>query len=345
MSQFIRTFWLIFCLFLTACTGIYTPVLGDSSQPVERLHYDPNATATRTPFLPLPPTPTSVVTLTPAFSATPLPIQEKSATPTPWTEGLETPPEQVSILVLGSDWRPNGGYRTDIIQLVILQTGSGSANIVSFPRDLYLYLPGVGPERINTAFAYGGFSMMKSAFAYNFGIQPDHYMMTNFNGFVHIIDTLNGIDVEVEKELTDKCDLPNNVKGYCSITPGIAHMDGATALWYVRSRYSTSDFDRGRRSQEVLGGIVHQLLTLQAITKAPELLNTLQDSVETDMTTREILALAPVLPHLAEPDRIRRYTIGPSEGWPYIVPETGSWVFWPDLVAIQAILQQAMYFP
>lgn len=345
MSQLKIVFWLPLCLFLTACTSISLPIMGDSSQPVEQLRYDPNATATRTPFLPLPPTPTPIATLTPLFSATPLPRQEKTATPTPWTEGIEAPPEQVSILVLGSDRRPNGGFRTDIIQLVILRSDSGSANIVSFPRDLYLYLPGVGPERINTAFGIGGFSMMKSVFSYNFGVQPDHYVMTDFDGFIHIIDTLNGIDVEVEKELTDKCDLPNNVNGHCTVSPGTVHMDGAMALWYVRSRYSTSDFDRGRRSQEVLGGIARQLLTLQAISKAPELLNVLRDSMETDMTTGEILALAPILPRLAEPGHVRRYTIGPSQGSPYIIPETGYWVFWPDLVAIQSILQQAMYFP
>ncbi|MCC6148442.1 MAG: LCP family protein [Anaerolineaceae bacterium] len=336
---------LLLCLFLMGCTPFSVSSSEQPVQKVERLHFDPNATATLTPFQPLPLTPTSDKTNTPSFTEEPAVEPQKTATPTPWQTGLEPPPEQVSILVLGSDRRPNAGFRTDIIQLVILETNTGNANIVSFPRDLYLYLPGVGPERMNTAFGFGGFDLMKSVFSYNFGIQPDHYVMTDFGGFTHIIDTLGGINVEVEQELTDKCSLPTAVNKYCTVSPGNVFMDGKTALWYVRSRYSTSDFDRGRRSQEVIVGISRRLLSLQAITKAPEFLNILQNSVETDMTPAEILALAPILPRLVEPGHVRRYTIGPSQGWPYVVPETGAWVFWPDLVAIQSILQQAMYFP
>lgn len=321
------------------------PNIEGVSQPIERLRHDPNATATRTPFLPVPPTPILPAAQGLIVTPTPPGAAPSTATPTAWQAGIETPPEQVSILVLGSDLRPGGGYRTDVIQLVIIRPDAGSANVVSFPRDLYLYIPGVGPERINTAFGIGGFELMQSTFSYNFGLKPDHYVMTDFNGFINIIDTLGGIDVEVEKELRDKCDLPTGVNGYCTVSPGINSMDGATALWYVRSRYSTSDFDRGRRSQEVMGGVARKLLSLQVLTKAPELFNILRDNVQTDMTPGEILALVPVLPGLAEPDHVRRYTIGPSQGTPYILPETGYWVFLPDLVAIQNILQQAMYFP
>lgn len=314
------------------------------TEPIIRLENNPVATATCTPFLPLPITPTAPTT------ATPVPTENTGdlATPTPtaWLDQIESPPDQVSILVLGSDRRPEtGGFRTDVIQLVILRPDSSSANIVSFPRDLYLYFPGVGPQRINTAFMYGGFDMMRSVFTYNFGVTPDHYVMTNFSGFTQIIEILGGIDVEVEKELTDKCDLPAVPLGTCTVSPGTVHMDGETALWYVRSRYSTSDFDRGRRSQEVIGAIVRRMLSLDVITKAPELYKKMRDSVETDMTAGEILALVPMLPGLAEPDHIRRYTIGPSNGWPYVVPENGAWVFWADLPSIQVILQQAMYFP
>jgi len=88
-----------------------------------------------------------------------------------------------------------------------------------------------------------------------------------------------------------------------------------------------------------------KLLSLQAVSKAPDLYDTLHESVETDLSLEELLKLVPVLPGLAEADHIRRYSIGPNQGTPYILPESGYWVFLPDLVSIQNILQQAMYFP
>lgn len=336
---------LLLCLAVAACNSFLAPFMDGVSQPVERIRNNPNATATLTPFMPI--LPTIAPTAEPESTATPdLQNQiEYSTTPTAWQEGIEIPPEQVSILVLGSDWRPKSGYRTDVIQFVVLRPDSHSANIVSFPRDLYLDIPGVGPERINTAFEIGGFKLMQSTFMHNFGLMPEHYVMTDFKGFIEIIDTLGGIDVDVEKELTDKCDHPDAVKGYCTASPGINTMDGAKALWYVRSRYSSSDFDRGRRSQEVIGGIVKKLLSVQVLTKAPELYKILSEYVETDMTPGQILALVPVLNGITQPDHVRRYSIGPSQGTPYIDPDTGNWVFLPNLVSIQNILQQAMYFP
>ncbi|NIR66240.1 MAG: LytR family transcriptional regulator, partial [candidate division Zixibacteria bacterium] len=72
------------------------------------------------------------------------------------------------------------------------------------------------------------------------------------------IDSLGGIDVEAQYTLTDHRD------GYGTFTvyAGTTHMDGDTALWYVRSRKTSSDFDRARRQQEVLKAIFLRLLSL-----------------------------------------------------------------------------------
>jgi LCP family protein required for cell wall assembly len=99
----------------------------------------------------------------------------------------------------------------------------------------------------------------------------DHFIQTDFNGFQAIIDTLGGIDIDTAVNLSDRCDLPYSHGSYCSVGPGHHLLDGALALWYVRSRYSISDFDRGRRAQEVTEGIFNKLISWNALTKAPEL--------------------------------------------------------------------------
>ncbi len=78
----------------------------------------------------------------------------------------------VNILVIGSDYRPSSGYRTDVMMLVSIHTDEGTVSVVSFPRDLYVTIPGWMDQRINTAFPHGGFSLLAETLSYNFGVKP-----------------------------------------------------------------------------------------------------------------------------------------------------------------------------
>ena len=159
-----------------------------------------NATPTATPFQPLPVTPTflptSLPTATPVVALTseasptaalPAPTQtpelpapteapdlsrtwEDYPGPSVWPDiaipnptGLLSQPEgQVNILLLGSDQRPNDpGFRTDTIQMLTLTPSMNSVSLTSFPRDLYVYIPGYTVQRINTAFAVGGIDALQ----------------------------------------------------------------------------------------------------------------------------------------------------------------------------------------
>lgn len=310
----------------------------------------PDASATPTPFRPVPATATPMPTSTPTPTLTPTLSIQDPAGDMPRSNydvqpGGPLPDGVVNILVLGSDARPGGGFRTDVIVLVSINRNNGTVSMVSFPRDLYVTIPGWMSNRINTAQAAGGFATMAYTFEYNFGVRPSYYVMTNMQGFTGIIDSLNGINVKTHTSFTDKCDLPwANANGYCSIeAPATIPMDGQTALWYVRSRYSTSDFDRLRRAQEVLQGVFARLMTLDGVTRAPEIYEIYKNNVETNLTLDTILPLIPVAQQvIQDPSRIRRFTITPAEAYPYITPD-GAWVLWPNLAAIKAIVYEAVY--
>jgi LCP family protein required for cell wall assembly len=258
----------------------------------------------------------------------------------PPVETFNQPAGQVNILLLGSDQRPGGsGFRTDIIMLVALNPNLGTANITSFPRDLYVYIPGWTMQRLNSAQQKGGFSLTQATFAYNFGLQPDHYLMVNFWGFVQGIDNLGGINVQVGRTLSDHRD------GYGTYTvpAGLVHMDGETALWYVRSRGTSNDFDRNRRQQEVILATFFRLLSLNAIQRAPELYNLYQENVTTDMTTRDITPLLGLATLLANnSSNINSYFISSGEVQAFRVPSSGAQVLLPRTDAVLEILHQAL---
>lgn len=111
------------------------------------------------------------------------------------------------------------------------------------------------------------------------------------------------------------------------LEPGVYHMDGATALRYVRTRRGGSDFDRARRQQQFLKAVWAQTKSPDIILKIPGLWSALKDSFQTDLDLGDVLSLAPIALDL-KPQRIRSRFIGPnetddwttSEGWQVLLP-------------------------
>lgn len=248
---------------------------------------------------------------------------------------------RINILVLGSDMREgDGGFRTDTIILVSIDADRNRVGVVSFPRDLYVEVPVLYPAKINQVMALGGFAAMQSLFEKNFGVHVDHYLMTNFAGFVQIVDDLGGIEVQVGQALTDSCDLPQAVDGDCTVIPGAVEMNGPTALWYIRSRETTSDYDRLRRTQEVGEAAFKKLIGVNAITRLPELYASYSKSVQTDMKVGDIIPLLPVAAHaFKDTGLVRQASIGESEASPSWSWD-GMWILLPDENAIRRVLEQ-----
>lgn len=310
------------------------------------------ACSARQPVSPTAPPATSPPTLAASPTATQLPQDtptpqplptELPFTPTP-APTLPVPDHQIRILLLGSDIREDNSFRTDVIMLLTINPREGTASLVSFPRDLYIYMPGWGFSRINVV-QYRGFDVMADMFEMNFGVRPQYYVLTNFAGFLNIIDSLGGIDVTIAEEMTDKCDLPiRDAHGNCTVQPGMLRMDGQYALWYVRSRKSTSDFDRQRRAQEVIQGVFQRLLSLEAARRAPEIYQQFSGSVETNLDLQTVLSLAGVIPALTQEENIHRYQLGLQNVYPMIDGD-GAAVLYPDLPSIRAIIQEAVQVP
>ncbi|MGQ9902798.1 MAG: LCP family protein [Anaerolineae bacterium] len=239
--------------------------------------------------------------------------------------------ERVNILLMGIDQRPDEdseSTRTDTLILLSIDPQSGTAGMMSIPRDLYVPLPNRGQDRINTAHVYGGPRLAMQTVEYNFGIPVHHFARVNFNALVKLVDLVGGIDIYVNQDINDQA-FPDDNYGYDPfvISAGWHRMDGATALKYARTRHGSSDFERMRRQQQVIMALRDAVLSTDAVTKvlpnAPQILTMLQDSIRTDLSPLEIVQLAMLAKDIPQ-DKIARLVIDETSVQAWTTPQGGS---------------------
>jgi len=249
---------------------------------------------------------------TPAAAALGLPRSIAKSAPAAMPV-VQLPPDTVNIVLLGTDQlKPGKIWRTDSIIVLSVNTKEKTAGMLSIPRDLWVYIPTIGYNRINTADVFGSYSkypgggpaLVKATIEHNLGIPVHYYVRGSLLALISLVDTLGGIDVAVDCSLYDA-----NFRPPVNFKPGVHHMDGRTALRYARSRYTTNDFDRSRRQQRVLRAIWDKALRVNVLPKVPDIWNSLASYVQTDLPTSNILSLA-YLGVQMRPQSIRTRVIG-----------------------------------
>jgi LCP family protein required for cell wall assembly len=259
---------------------------------------------------------------------------------------VSQPENVINVLLLGSDQADIGrAGRTDTIVIAAIHPETPSVSLLSIPRDFYAWMPGHGFGKINTAVSRGGPALMKATIRHNFGVDVDYYARVGFDSFVKIVDTLGGVTVAVECPLHDTFPDASSPSGQTDIDlePGIHHLDGKHALWYARSRWSSSDFDRHRRQQQILRGMNTQVLSLGIIPKIPSLWGALKESVSTDLDVQGMIRLGAIGVRLDTTNVKSRFVGGGAvEAWRD--PE-GLYVLVPDADSLQLMVSEALLPP
>jgi LCP family protein required for cell wall assembly len=256
--------------------------------------------------------------------------------------------ERVNILLLGTDKRAGevGPSRTDTMIMVTVDPQTKTAAMLSIPRDLWVAIPGYYENRINVAhflgerdkYPGGGPALAKKTVQYTLGVPVHYYVRINFEGFERIIDAIGGITIDVKEAIHDT-KYPDSNYGYMTvdIPVGVQKMDGKTALQYARARHGTSDFDRARRQQEVIKAIRDKVLSLNIpLTRIPEILKLVGDSVQTDLSLNEMYALAKVG---REVTNIQSAVIDENMTTPQMTPD-GANVLVPNTTKIRELVNQ-----
>ena len=244
------------------------------------------------------------------------------------------PPARTNLLLLGLDRRPEektAVSRTDTLILTTLDPARGTVGALSIPRDLYVTLSDGSQGRINTAHFFAeaaqagsGPAAAMAVVRQNFGVDVHGYVRLDFAGFVRIVDSVGGIDLDVPRPLIDY-EYPTADYGVMTVEfeAGPQHLDGERALIYARIRHGSSDLQRAERQQLVMRAFLQRLLQPGAWLRAPALLAAVRASVATDVTLVQLIRLAPTLLRGAAAGPDLRVLDG-ARVEPYTTPSGGS---------------------
>jgi len=188
-------------------------------------------------------------------------------------------PFRTNMLLLGTDDSPQRGElgRTDTIQLITVVPLLPNVGMLGIPRDLWVPIPGIGEQRINTAYFFAeaaqpgnGPRAAIETVRQNFGVTVRYFIVIHMTGLVDVIDSLGGIDITLDR-----------TQG--GLPAGTHHLDGTQALGFVRERYSADDFSRMQQGQILLLATLRQAIRPRNWTCIPGALSAYSNIVETNI--------------------------------------------------------------
>lgn len=253
-----------------------------------------------------------------------------------WDPGMDIMDEDlINILLVGQDRRPGQGrQRSDSMILCSYNPQNNQLSLVSFLRDLYVQIPGYSDNRLNAAYVFGGFPLLKETLYLNFGITVDGCFEVDFDGFTNVIDTIGGVDIALTQ--TEAA-----IVGGGAVA-GLCHLNGEQALNYARIRYIDSDFNRTARQRNVINSAIGKLKNC-SVKQLMSLLDTILPLITTDMSNMDITSIAvrfaPSLPSIS----VESHYV-PGEGCYQYAKIRGMSVLVPDLKKVRTALREE-YLP
>lgn len=278
------------------------------------------------------------ITLTPTPTPWPWPTFEVpyggDPTPAPEVASRVSLPEGTRVwLFLGAeDQKPTRG-RTNAIHLLLVNERLSKASIISIPGSTFVYLPGQGMGRVNTAYALGGMKLVSDTLVYNFGLRPDRFVVAHETEFVWLVDDLDRLEVSVLLPIRDDCG---------GLPAGLHTMDGKRVLCYI-SYKGDDEINRTRRQQQVLQLLFTKLVQQGRMAKLPFMYASYDEYLDTDVSLLDLLTRVPLALRLGDPDRIKGFVLGWEQLKSWELPDlTRTSVLLPREGKIEILVRQAV---
>ena len=217
--------------------------------------------------------------------------------------------------------------RSDTLFLVIFDTKNKAASLLSVPRDTRVRIKGHGWDKINHAYAYGGRELTQKTTEELLGIKINNYVMVDFKGFVGLVDAIGGVDINVEKNMYyyDTWD------GFrIDLKKGMQHMDGKTAIQYVRYRDEEGDIGRIRRQQHFIMAVYDRITSANMLLHIPGLAKQLTNMVKTDLPLTDMVDLGRALHAMVKAKGLAMATV---PGTPEYIDGISYWL--PDITDLR----------
>ena len=240
-----------------------------------------------------------------------------------------------NLLLVGMDKSTGeSSARSDSIIIVSVNKKSDSIKLISLMRDMYIEIPGYDDNRINASYAFGGAKLLTETIYNSFMIPIDGFAEIEFSGFSKVIDTMGGIDIELNKDESFYL----NKEYRFNLVEGMNHLTGDQALAYSRIRYvGNADYERTERQRKVLVTIYTKFKN-STIKTIYEMAKEILPLVSTDLSTMQLLDLTLTVMRMGTPD-IETCRI-PAEG--EFTPATinGMSVLLPDIAGNTELLKE-----
>ena len=264
--------------------------------------------------------------------------------------------ERVNILLVGVDSAPKRTTQlTDTMLVVSLDPDGTASAMISIPRDLYgAPLPDGTPfnRKLNTLMVYasnhpdefprGGVATLKATIGNLLGVPIHYFAAINMFGFKQTVDSIGGVDITVERAINDPTywDEYDQHTGFY-LKAGSYHMNGHTALAFVRSRKGVgdNDFTRADRQQQLLTAIRDKLTAGNLLLALPGLLDAVKSTITTDVPSARLADLAAAVQG-ADMSQLQRIVLQPPEYMTVDAHSAAGYILIPNLEAIRAIAEQ-----
>lgn len=231
-----------------------------------------------------------------------------------------------NMLIIGED-NVEESKRSDTILLVSVDVDDKNIRIVSLPRDLRVSIPGHGTQKLNHAYAYGGQELLKTTIENYLSVPILYCVVVDYDGFPPFVDALGGIDINVERKMKYR-DKAGNLD--INIMPGLQHMDGKTAMHYVRFRHDAmGDIGRIQRQQKFLKNVITKVYDPASLSNIPSLIRSAMHLFRSDMSTSYAIGLANFVQKEIPQENIF-FTMCPGE--PATVNKRSYWIGDPEAV-------------
>ena len=204
--------------------------------------------------------------------------------------------EPFTILLMGIDstddvLSKNAIANGDTLILITFNPKTLNATMLSIPRDSYIPIAcwsGMPENKITHAAIYGNDCMINTIENY-FDTKIDYYAKINFKGLVKLVNAVGGVEVDVPKEL---CTDDSSRGGEVCIKAGRQTLNGEEALVFARNRKQLANgtFGREAHQQELIMALINKMKNVTDVTKFMEILNTVSDNLDTNLTTKQILS-------------------------------------------------------
>ena len=245
---------------------------------------------------------------------------------------------------MGVDERADDVGRSDTLMVATIDPKKDQAALMSIPRDTRVKIKGHGWDKINAAYAYGsakggtegGEKLAQRTVEDFLGVNMDHYVVINIQAFQKIIDAIGGIDIDVEKRMYYEDPWDDDGGLIIDLKPGMQHMDGKTAVTYVRYRDEEGDIGRIKRQQKFMKACMDKVTSPTIIPKLPSVIKEVMSSVKTDLSFRQMLEFAGTLKE-AQKNGLKTEMV---PGKPLYIDGVSYWI--PDLRKLRTTLADTL---